>query len=178
MKYYPYNPDVDIPIYDEGGERLFSIPRARARDIFNKNGERLSKTTLKIPQASGFNHKENLKNRNKKPPTKEQRKKQYKNIKQAIQKLESHTLEAAQLIVDIMMGDKEGVGSDIKLSERMTAARLVITEPYNMKKKLEESEEEKLRGTSKAAYGEARIEEEEKQEEIKPLISLTVPKSN
>ena len=64
-----------------------------------------------------------------------------------------------------MRGNEEKVGSEIKLSERQSAARFVIEQPAKMKKNLDEEGKDP---SSKPAETPAAVDE------IVPLISLTV----
>ncbi|NIQ05658.1 MAG: hypothetical protein GWO20_08000 [Candidatus Korarchaeota archaeon] len=164
MKTYPYNPDTDTPIFDQAGNRLYSIPTTRNKHIFNADGERLSKITLKIPQKRGFGNEEFAKKINRGGRPKGSKSKN--TLKDAIKKFESNQLEAAQLIVAVMMGDEEAVGGEIKVSDRIGAAKYVIEAPKKM------NSNDKTNNKVTEAKEESK---EPKEEEPQPLIALTVP---
>lgn len=161
MKIYPYNPEVDKPIYDEQGNQLDKIPTARSKKIYNADGLQLSKTTLNIPQKSGFGNKEHAKKRSKAGRPKGSKSKS--TLNDAIKRFESNQLDAAQLIVAVMNGDEAFVGGEIKVSDRIGAAKYVIEAPSKMKRSV---------GEEKPVETALAIEPEE--EVHKPLIQLTV----
>ena len=180
--YLGYDPEKDTPIFDKEGNPLLFIPKDKKIHIFNKDGMRLSKRTLLLPQKRGFGTKEGRKKINKGGRPKSSSAKVKVGVLHAVSALESHTLEAAQLIVDIMRGDEKKVGAEIKLSDRQAAARLVIEQPHKMRKNLRETlegiEEDKL---NKHKSKERILEDEElnnqqhkEEDKVIPLISLTV----
>jgi hypothetical protein len=160
MANYNYNPDVDKPIFDVDGNKLTSIPHAPKKLIYNADGLKLSKVTLNIPQKSGFGTKENAKKINRIGRPKGSRTKTKNTLLDAISRFENYQLDAAELIVAVMMGDEVKVGGEIKVSDRIGAAKYVIEAPRKMDKPSTDEKSESL------------VEDEV--EVIKPLISLTV----
>ena len=160
-KIYPYNPEMDKPIFDAEGNQLTSIPTTRTKKIYNADGMQLSKTTLKLPQKCGFGNSEHAKKRNKIGRPKGSKSKN--TLQDAIKRFESNQLDAAQLIVAVMNGDETAVGGEIKVSDRIGAAKYVIEAPGKMKR-------------SEAMKDKPFTVEEPEQTEEKhvPLISLTV----
>jgi ribosome-binding ATPase YchF (GTP1/OBG family) len=59
--------------------------------------------------------------------------------KEAIQRFKANRLHAAQLIIDIMNGDEEKLGKEIKIGERMGAAKYVIQAPTQLETELEDN---------------------------------------
>jgi len=69
--------------------------------------------------------------------------------KDAIKRFKANRLDAAQLIIDIMNGDEQKLGKEIKISERIGAAKYVIQAPSQLEAELEyrdveETTEEKI----------------------------------
>jgi hypothetical protein len=163
--YLDYDPEVDTPIYSRSGEKLSYIPRDKKTSIYTLDGMRLSKRTLKLPQKKGFALEEQKVNANKVGRPKNSRTKSRATVKEAIKTLEAHTIEAAELIVNIMRGNEKEVGSDIRLADRQSAARFVIEQPAKMKKNLKEEG---------ADPSQPKPVDTTAEEVITPLISLTV----
>lgn len=173
MALYPYNPDEDKPIFDEHGNRLYSIPTGQGKNIFNADGEKLSKRTLLIPQKRGFGNKELAKKINRGGRPKGSKVKS--TLNDAIKRFENNQLEAALLIIAVMNGDEKTLGEKVKLSERVGAARYVIEAPEKMKKS-RDSDKNSAKNSNQVSKEEGK-EEEDKEEEVRPLISLTVSSS-
>tara|TARA_R110000803_G_scaffold13482_2_gene37885 strand:- start:4061 stop:4555 length:495 start_codon:yes stop_codon:yes gene_type:complete len=163
MAMYPYNPEVDKPIFDDRGNKLSSIPTTRKKLIYNEDGDKLSKSTLNIPIKSGFGDPELSKKINRVGRPKGSRSKTKSTLEDAIQRFENYQLDAAELIVAIMMGDEDKAGGEIKMSDKVSAAKYVIEAPAKMKKSTSTEKEEPTVDKSK-----------EKEEPVK-LISLTIP---
>lgn len=86
-------------------------------------------------------------------------------VKEAIARFEAKQLDAATVILALMDGDEEFFGGEvIKPSERMNAAKYVITAPEQMKKSLEDPKGD---FTTKE-------EEEDGEDNIQPLVQLNV----
>ena len=160
MANYNYNPDVDKPIFDVDGNKLTSIPHSPKKLIYNADGLKLSKVTLNIPQKSGFATKENAKRINRIGRPKGSRTKTKNTLLDAISRFENYQLDAAELIVAVMMGDEAKAGGEIRVADRVGAAKYVIEAPRKMDKPNTEDKSDTIT--------------EDEDEVIKPLISLTV----
>ena len=161
-KLYKYNPEKDKPIFNSLGEQLTSIPTTRTKKIYNEDGSQLSKITLKIPQNKGFAKSENASKRNKNGRPKGSKSKN--TLKDAIKRFQSNQLDAAQLIIAVMNGDEAYVGGEIKVAERVGAARYVIEAPSKMSNNSSKKEDSTIL-----------VDDDRKEpEEVVPLISLTV----
>lgn len=160
MAIYNYDPNVDKPIFDEKGKVLTKIPTSKATQIYNADGDRLSKTTLLIPQKSGFGNAENAKKINKAGRPKGSKSKTKSTLNQAIALFETYQIEAAEKIVAVMMGDEEKAGFEIKASDMMSASKYIIEAPRKMDKDRPQPKEI--------------TSEEDTPDVAKPLISLTV----
>lgn len=83
--------------------------------------------------------------------------------KDAIKRFKANRLDAAQLIIDIMNGDEKKLGKEIKISERMGAAKYVIQAPAQL-------EEEISDGNTKSETTEEKIEKQDNV--VTPLVVL------
>ena len=164
MAMYPYNPEVDKPIFDEQGNVLSKIPTTRKKFIYNSDGDKISKITLNIPIKSGFGDPELSKkiNRVGRPPG--SRSKTKSTLEDAIKRFENYQLDAAELIVAVMMGDEVKAGGEIKISDKVGAAKYVIEAPHKMKKGQEDN-----------GKNEPITEKPKEEAEPMKLISLTIP---
>lgn len=83
--------------------------------------------------------------------------------KDAIKRFKANRLDAAQLIIDIMNGNEKGLGKEIKISERMGAAKYVIQAPAQL--------EAELNGEDpKSETTEEKIEKQDKV--VTPLVQI------
>lgn len=85
--------------------------------------------------------------------------------KDAIRRFKANRLDAAQLLIDIMNGDEEKVGKEIKISERMGAAKYVIQAPAQLEAEIDDGSDNKITETTEEVI-------EKQDTSVVPLVQM------
>lgn len=140
-------------------KEIHSLPKDKAVAIFNKDGVEMSRKTFKPKRNSGFAANKEKINKSGRPPGSKSK----PTVAKAIERFEAYSIDAAEVILAAMLGNDEFFGHEVKPSERMSAAKYIIEAPRKLK--TVEAPKQPVSGNE---------DEEEKEEEPRPLIQLQV----